>query len=98
MFNIPDPQPLQRLRIINAIAADLQAKSNRQIEFGMASKARLAHRIDLDLRSLSRLTTMAFAKAIKQGDSVAQIDLPEPNQLRMYIEVEVTGMENRILH
>jgi hypothetical protein len=41
---------------------------------------------------------MAFAKAIKQGDSVAQIDIPEPHQLRMYIEVEVTGMENRILH
>lgn len=98
VFLIPDPKPPQRLRIINAIAADLQAKSNRLIEFGNASKARLAHRVDLDLRSLSRLTTIAFAKAIKQGDSVAQIDIPETGQLRMYIEVEVTGMENRVLH
>lgn len=98
VFNVPDPQPPQRLRIIEAIAANLQAKSNRQIEFGMASKAHLAHRIDLDLRSLSRLTTMAFAKAIKQGDSVAEIDIPEAGQLRMYVEVEVTGMQNRTLH
>lgn len=98
VFHIPDPQPRQRLRIINAIAADLQAKSNRQIEFGNASKARLAHRIDLDLRSLSRLTTMAFAKAITQGNTVAQIDIPEKSQLRMFIEVEVTGVENRTLH
>lgn len=98
VFNIPDPQPPQRLRIIEAIAANLQAKSNRKIEFNNANKARLAQRIDLDLRSLSRLTTTAFAKAIKQGDSVAHIDISEPHQLRMYVEVEVTGMENRILH
>lgn len=98
VFNVPDPQPPQRLRIIEAIAADLQAKSNQNIDFEKASIDRLAHRIDLDLRSLSRLTTTAFAKAIKQGDSVAKIVLPEPYQLRMYIEVEVTGMENRILH
>jgi ATP-dependent Lon protease len=98
VFNVPDPQPPQRLRIIEAIAADLQAKSNKQIDFDKSSIDRLAYRIDLDLRSLSRLTTTAFAKAIKQGDSVAIIVIPEPHQLRMYIEVEVTGMENRILH
>lgn len=98
VFNVPDPQPPQRLRIIEAIAADLKEKSNQQIDFDKASIDRLAQRIDLDLRSLSRLTTTAFAKAIKQGDSVAKIDIPEPYQLRMYIEVEVTGMENRILH
>jgi len=98
VFDVPDPQPPQRLRIIEAIAANLQAKSNKQIDFDKSSIDRLAHRIDLDLRSLSRLTTTAFAKAIKQGDSVAKIVAPEPHQLRMYIEVEVTGMENRILH
>jgi ATP-dependent Lon protease len=98
VFNVPDPQPPQRLRIIAAIAADLKAKSNQQIDFDKASIDHLAQRIDLDLRSLSRLTTTAFAKAIKQGDSVAKIVIPEPHQLRMYIEVEVTGMENRILH
>lgn len=98
VFNVPDPQPPQRLRIIEAIAADLKAKSNQQIDFDKASIDRLAQRIDLDLRSLSRLTTTAFAKAIKQGDSVAEIVIPEPPQLRMYIEVDVTGMENRILH
>lgn len=98
VFNVPDPQPPQRLRIIEAIAADLKAKSNQQIDFDKASIDHLAQRIDLDLRSLSRLTTTAFAKAIKQGDSVAKIVIPEPHQLRMYIEVEVTGMENRILH
>ena len=98
VFDIPDPQPQQRLRIIEAIAADLKAKSNQQIDFDKASIDRLACRIDLDLRSLSRLTTTAFAKAIKQGDSVAKIVTPEPPQLRMYIEVDVTGMENRILH
>jgi len=98
VFNVPDPQPPQRLRIIAAIAADLKAKSNQQIDFDKASIDRLAQRIDLDLRSLSRLTTTAFARAIKEGSSVATIVIPEPPQLRMYIEVEVTGRENRILH
>lgn len=98
VFNVPDPQPPQRQRIIEAIAADLKVKSNQQIDFDKASMNRLAHRIDLDLRSLSRLTTNAFAKAVKRGDCIACIDVPEPKQIRMYVEVEVTGMNNRILH
>jgi ATP-dependent Lon protease len=73
VFNVPNPEPKQRLRIIQGIAEKLRRNTGVQIELDKNSSQKLANRQDIDLRKVTRLVESAFADAIEIGDSVAYL-------------------------
>lgn len=77
VFNVPRPEPVQRLRIIEAMANKLRMKTGRQIELDKGTSRLLAERMDIDLRQVTFLVEGAFAKAIQSGNSVGYIWAPE---------------------
>jgi len=77
VINVPSPEPVQRLRIIQQEAAQLSKKTGRVIEFREADCRGLSERMDIDLRKLTRLVKESFAKAIQQGETTARLVLPK---------------------
>lgn len=77
VFTVPAPEPSQRLRIIQQTMADLRGKTNQQISLVPGVAERLADRMDIDLRQLSRLVHSAFATALQAGDQAARIRTPD---------------------
>lgn len=77
VFEVPRPQPEQRLRIIQAVAETLRHKTKKQIELDEAVCNDLAERVDLDLRKTTRLVKEAFAKAVAAGAAMARFEMPK---------------------
>lgn len=77
VFDVPRPQPEQRLRIIRAVAETLRHKTQKQIELDEAVCNDLADRVDLDLRKTTRLVKEAFAKAVAAGAAMARFEMPK---------------------
>lgn len=76
VFDVPRPEPEQRLRIIHGEAARLRLDTKRDIELDRDASESLAERKDLDLRKTTRLVREAFSKAIDAGDKVAKLIIP----------------------
>lgn len=77
VFDVPRPQPEQRLRIIQSVAEYLRHKTHKQIELDEAVCNDLAERVDLDLRKTTRLVKEAFAKAVAAGAAMARFEMPK---------------------
>lgn len=77
-FNIPRPEPEQRLRIIKREAEQLRFKTKYQIELDECTSQTLATRTDLDLRKTTRLVREAFTRAMQSGDDIARLLVPKP--------------------
>jgi ATP-dependent Lon protease len=77
VFEVPRPEPAQRLRIIEQLTAQLCFKTKTQIAMDQGSSDLLAERVDIDLRRLSRLVKDAFVKALQLGAPRASIVLPQ---------------------
>ena len=77
VFTVPAPQPEQRLRIIDQTMADLSEKTGHAIAFAPGVAQRLAERMDIDLRQLTRLVRASFAMALQAGDKVARLKTPD---------------------
>lgn len=77
VFDVPRPQPEQRLRIIQAVAETLRHKTKKQIELDETVCNELAERVDLDLRKTTRLVKEAFAKAVAAGAAMARFEMPK---------------------
>ena len=76
-FTVPAPQPEQRLRIIAQTMADLSEKTGHHITFAAGVAERLAERMDIDLRQLTRLVRASFATALQAGEKVARLKTPD---------------------
>ena len=76
VFDVPRPEPAQRLRIIKAEVERLRRKTKTQIELDAAVCNDLAERVDIDLRKTGRLVKEAFSKAMVAGERVARFPLP----------------------
>ncbi|MDT6997667.1 AAA family ATPase [Burkholderia cenocepacia] len=76
VFNVPAPDPEQRMQIILAKIAHLQRSTRKRIELEVNAVRILGERADLDLRQVHRLVVDAFATALTTGDSVATLTLP----------------------
>lgn len=76
VFNVPRPEPTQRLRIIDELASQLRLKTKQQIELDKDISEQLSVRMDIDLRKLSRLVKEAFARAMQSGETTANLELP----------------------
>lgn len=77
VFTVPAPQPGQRLRIIEQTMADLSEKTGHAITFAAGVAERLAERMDIDLRQMTRLVRASFATALQAGDKVARLKAPD---------------------
>lgn len=77
VFDVPRPEPEQRLRIIEDVARRLRRKTKTHIELDKAVCERLADRTDLDLRKTTRLVKEAFSKALAAGERVARFEMPQ---------------------
>ena len=77
VFTVPAPQPGQRLRIIEQTMADLSEKTGHAIAFAPGVAERLAERMDIDLRQMTRLVRASFATALQAGDKVARLKAPD---------------------
>ncbi|MCL9847601.1 AAA family ATPase [Ralstonia solanacearum P673] len=71
VFDIPAPQPEQRLQIIQAEVERLRRTTRKRIELDVHAALALAERVDLDLRQTHRLVADAFATALAAGQRVA---------------------------
>jgi ATP-dependent Lon protease len=76
VFEVPRPEPAQRLRIILQVTDQLCRKTKTQIAMDKGTCDLLAERVDIDLRKLSRLVKEAFGKAIQLGAPLANIVIP----------------------
>lgn len=77
VFDVPRPEPAQRMRIIQSEAAMLRSKTGRQIKLDKASSELLAERKDIDLRKTTRLVREAFTRALQTGELVAKLLVPK---------------------
>ena len=77
VFDIPRPEPAQRLRIIQNEAAMLRRKTGLNIRLDKAGCEALAERQDIDLRKTTRLVTEAFARALQARELVAKLLVPK---------------------
>ena len=72
VFNVPRPQPEQRLRIINDTATELRKETGLSIQLDGDITQQLAERVDFDLRKTARIVREAFTKAMLAGDTIAR--------------------------
>jgi ATP-dependent Lon protease len=82
VFNVPAPEPVQRLRIIQEAAEVLRIKTKRKITLDESTVDLLSERIDIDLRRVTRLVHEAFTRAMQAGDAVARIAVPKQDGKR----------------
>lgn len=77
VFNVPRPEPEQRMRIIQHVMVHLCQKTGRQIELAVDACESLAERKDIDLRKTTRLVREAFTKAMLARKDVAMVTMPK---------------------
>ena len=77
VFDVPRPEPAQRLRIIQEEAAKLCSKTKRPIKLDKISSEALAARKDVDLRKTTRLVREAFTRALQANELVAKLVVPK---------------------
>lgn len=77
VFEVPRPEPEQRLRIINDTARQLRADTGRQIRLDKDTSQQLADRKDIDLRKSTRIVREAFTKAMLANETVAKLIMPK---------------------
>ncbi|MFT0736258.1 AAA family ATPase [Ralstonia wenshanensis] len=77
VFDIPAPEPEQRLEIILAETQRLRRATGRRIELDIQAAEALAERSDLDLRKTHRLVQDAFATAMASGKFIAVPMMPK---------------------
>lgn len=82
VFEVPCPDFLQRLRIIQCQAELLRLKTKREIHLDSADSNLFAERTDLDLRKATRVVEEAFANALLSGASLAKLTIPKSNARR----------------
>jgi ATP-dependent Lon protease len=83
VFDVPRPEPTQRLRIIKNEIKHWQRKTRHsEIAFDLSVCNELAERIDLDLRKTTDLVREGFGRAIRAGVTVAELSIPEARQVR----------------
>lgn len=78
VFDIPPPDPEQRMQIILAKIEHLRSSTRKHIQLEEDGARVLAERTDLDLRQLHRLVIDAFAIALATGKVIATLALPSP--------------------
>ncbi len=76
VFNVPAPEPEQRLRIIHWEFERLRRRTRRCMELDAAGSSALAERMDLDLRQTLRLVIDAFAVALTERQPVVMPKVP----------------------
>lgn len=77
VFDVPRPEPVQRLRIIQGEANQLCLDTNKKIKLDKDTSNILAERMDIDLRKTTRLVREAFTKAMLAGEKVAKLIIPK---------------------
>jgi len=82
VFEVPSPEPQQRLRIIEETAESLRRKTKRQIALDVSTSQLLSERRDIDLRRVTRLIKEAFAQAMMSDARVAQLAIPKSEARR----------------
>ncbi|OIQ85261.1 Lon protease [mine drainage metagenome] len=78
VFDVPRPEPEQRLRIMKHEADQLRKMTKKKITLDKSSSEALAERVDIDLRKTTRLVREAFTLAMRAGEDVATLLLPKP--------------------
>ena len=81
VFEVPRPQPAQRLRIIQGEIARLRQKTGKRIDLD-ATADDLAARVDMDLRQTIRLVQEAFTKALMARSTTAIVAIPAGRRQR----------------
>ncbi|AZU57586.1 AAA family ATPase [Ralstonia solanacearum] len=76
VFDIPAPEPEQRLLIIHAEVERLRRTTRKRIELDPHAAQALAERTDIDLRQTHRLLADAFATALAAGEFIATPTMP----------------------
>ncbi|WP_112189071.1 MULTISPECIES: AAA family ATPase [Ralstonia] len=76
VFDIPAPEPEQRLQLILAEVRRLQRATGKRIELDASAAEALSERSDVDLRATHRLVQDAFATAMASGKAVAVLKVP----------------------
>ncbi|MEF9384907.1 AAA family ATPase [Ralstonia solanacearum species complex bacterium KE056] len=76
VFDIPSPEPEQRLQLVLAEVRRLRRATGKRIELDASAAEALAGRSDLDLRATHRLVQDAFATAMASGKLVAVPKVP----------------------
>ena len=76
VFQVPPPEPDQRLRIIRGAVTQLCRKTHKRIELDAVAAADLSKRTDIDLRQTIRLVNDAFAMALVNRQRIAVPRLP----------------------
>lgn len=76
VFDIPAPEPEQRLRLVLAEVRRLQQATGKRIELDASAADALARRSDLDLRATHRLVQDAFATAMASRKLIAVPEVP----------------------
>lgn len=71
VFDIPAPEPGQRLRLILAEVRRLQRATGKRIELDANAAEALSERTDVDLRATHRLVQDAFATAMASNRNIA---------------------------
>ncbi len=90
IFDVPRPDPDQRMRIIKAEVKDLRVKTGRQIKLNAASSRALFNRTDIDMRRTSSIVREAFVDAIMNNKKSATFVIPEDSK-RNNIESKYNG-------
>jgi ATP-dependent Lon protease len=81
VFDVPRPEPEQRLRIIHGVAKNLRELTGRKIKLDRSTSEQLADRIDVDLRKTTRIVRDAFSKAILDNLSSVKLIIPDDGSL-----------------
>lgn len=76
VFDIPPPEPSQRMQIIQAEVERLQGATRKRITLDASAAEALAERTDVDLRQTHRLVVDAFAAALIAKRGIAELKLP----------------------
>ena len=79
IYDVPRPEPVQRLRIIQEQAKALREATGKNIRLDKATTQRLAELTGIDLRKTTRIVKEAFSKAIIEKSGIAKLMLPEDN-------------------
>ena len=76
VFDIPAPEPEQRLQIIQTEVERLRRTTRKRIELDSRAAQALAERTDIDLRQTHRLLADAFATALAARKFIATPTVP----------------------
>lgn len=76
IFDVPRPEPEQRLRIIQAEAKQLREATGKKIYLDSSTSQKLASRVDIDLRKTTRIVKDAFTRAMRAEERIAKLIIP----------------------